>query len=798
MKRLISGISILILLGFVEAYAQSENKTITIVPEPDYKAGWLKEIFLGSHWRNVWTTPVKMQILDLDKYDGGLVPVKKGGGFQTLSLRLRGSSGKIWKFRSMNKNPEKLLPEALQNSIAADVIKDQISSANPYAPLLVKPILDSVGILHNPAYLYYMPDDPKLGEFREEFGGIPGMIELHPDEEDDKVLGYEGAVDEKGTLDLWDRLETKRSEAIDAGEFLKARLVDHFIGDWDRHTDQWKWIKYEEGEEEIWKPVPRDRDQAFSKFTGLLPSMAEFLMPQLNTFDYEYPNLADLSWNARYMDRRILPALSKAQWDSVTSVVYQKLTDPAIEDVADMMPPEVDRKYSEEIISKLQSRKTLFFEMSKNYYELINSIVDVFCSDERDYVEIFRLNDEQTEVVRYKRDKDTGEKIEKPFFHRVFDNSVTKEIRVYLGDDKDYAVVRGDVNDGPVIRVIGGEGKDELIDSSIVRGYWAYITPIPDAENKTLFYDYGNETEVTASAGTVYDDTKVSVPKNLEERYEPKLRDRRSDYIFYPLLDLNKDDGFVLGGVYDFSKFNFRAEPYDYRVQIFGEFASNPSTGSLELNAEFRSLIKDAAVNVDALVSGLRYTKFFGIGNETSFDDKLDDQNFYRLKEEYYQFRTSIETEISRKFIIGAGINYEHSDSELVNPVLLQQNPDAIYGFGNFALASFRTFVKVDTRDNASLPYTGFYLNLNGEVYPELLDNGESFARGEVDIRAYISQQTFTHLRYSGRIYGGRVWGNYPFMKGIKIGGSENLRGYSRDRFLGDSVLPQSNRELQT
>ena len=34
--------------------------------------------------------------------------------------------------------------------------------------------------------------------------------------------------------------------------------MDLFLGDWDRHHDQWKWIRTG-GDETPWTPVPRDR-----------------------------------------------------------------------------------------------------------------------------------------------------------------------------------------------------------------------------------------------------------------------------------------------------------------------------------------------------------------------------------------------------------------------------------------------------------------------------------------------------------------------------------------------------------
>ena len=54
------------------------------------------------------------------------------------------------------------------------------------------------------------------------------------------------------------------------------------IGDWDRHEDQWRWALFEkEDGTEICKPIPRDRDQAFSKYDGTMISFLTRAIPGL-------------------------------------------------------------------------------------------------------------------------------------------------------------------------------------------------------------------------------------------------------------------------------------------------------------------------------------------------------------------------------------------------------------------------------------------------------------------------------------------------------------------------------------
>ncbi|RYE04640.1 MAG: hypothetical protein EOP51_35170, partial [Sphingobacteriales bacterium] len=88
-----------ILLIFSEAtFAQQiVNDSITIAIAPEYdRVSKLHRIFLGSHNRVLWATPVKLRVLHLSAEKGGLKILQLGGGMQTKSLRLSDPSGQEW------------------------------------------------------------------------------------------------------------------------------------------------------------------------------------------------------------------------------------------------------------------------------------------------------------------------------------------------------------------------------------------------------------------------------------------------------------------------------------------------------------------------------------------------------------------------------------------------------------------------------------------------------------------------------------------------------------------------------
>ncbi len=223
----------------------------------------------------------------------------------------------------------------------------------------------------------YIPDSEKLGEFRKDFGNLLGMIEIHPDEGTDGENSFGDAEKVKGTFKLLNRLESKRSEKVDSREYLKARLVDIFLGDWDRHTDQWRWARYTENGTEVWKPIPRDRDQAFSKLDGIFPWISTILVPQFNHFTENYSSAKNLSWSGRSLDRRLLTVLDKSTWDSVTSFLKKTLIDEVILSGINNMPPEYLELSGDELFNALKSRRDKLNIISDEYYLWINRVAEV-------------------------------------------------------------------------------------------------------------------------------------------------------------------------------------------------------------------------------------------------------------------------------------------------------------------------------------------------------------------------------------------------------------------------------------
>ncbi len=467
------------------------DDSVSVIPGPEYAAGWVHRLFLGDHYRDLWTSPVEVPVLDLKQFAGGLTPVEAGGGFQTKSLRFRAGDGSYYKFRSVNKDPKAVLPLELQNTIAADLAQDHISTSHPAGALIVDELAGAVGVPRLHPRLVLLPDDSALLEFRESFGGLLGILETYPDGGPDGTAGYLGSRKIQNTMKMFEKMEENSEDRPDPVAFLTARLLDVFVGDWDRHVKQWKWARFDRNGKEIWYPIPLDRDQAFVRLDGFFPWVASMAISQFENFSANFNNIYKLTFSGQYLDRRLLVGIDRTTWDSVVTVFIGNLTDDVIDRAVRQLPPEYSAIDGQRITHALRSRRDHFSTAARIYYRQLADYVDIHLSEKKEYAAVTRLDDHHVSVTAWRMQSGTPlPDSSRQVYHRIFDRTDTKEIRLYMEGGNDVVTMDGEVKSSIIVRVIGGKGDDVLIDRSIVHGVlWGFIPFIPQADHMTYFYD---------------------------------------------------------------------------------------------------------------------------------------------------------------------------------------------------------------------------------------------------------------------------------------------------------------------
>ena len=751
---------------------------VTVIPGAHYRASGLHQAFFGAHYRDLWTTPIRVEVLDLATYAGGLTPTRRGGGKQTRTLRLESADGRKWAFRSVDKDPSPLLPPELRESLADRIFQDQISASHPAGALVVPPLLEAVGVRSAPPRLFVMPDDPALGEFRQDFAGTLGTLEERPSALSDDSPGFDSARKVIDTDELFDRLDQSPSERIDTLMFLKARLMDLFLGDWDRHGGQWRWIKVSEGKRAPWQPVPYDRDQAFVRYDGLLLGLARTGYPQLVNFGDAYPSTFGITWNARFIDRRLLVGLDRPAWDSVARGLAARLTDSVIDEAVHQLPPELYAKDGARLTRALERRRDRLPEAAERFYRFLAGVVDVHATDKGEVATAVRSADGGLDL-RIRR-KDESDDPPEDFFHRRFSSAETKEVRLFLGRGKDSVLVSG-AGGGPTLRVIGSETRD---------GGPAKFVADDASGGVTRVYDTSPETQVAGSHRPSLDRRPYSPPDSTS-RLRPAPRDWGRLWSIWPWIDYGSDIGLFGGVSASLYSFGFRQNPYASRITLRAGYATGVSALRAEVLGDFRIRNSGTRFLVEARASGVDVVRFFGFGNETPFTAADD---FYKVYQQQYSLSVAVAQVLAPNltFRIGPTVKYVSTDLDRVT-LVAQLRP---YGSNTFGMVGGQAAIDLDTRDARTGATSGVRLLAGGSVYPRAGDVQSTFGEAHGEVSTYLTAKIPVRPTLALRAGGSRVWGSYPFFEAAFVGGLSTVRGLREHRYVGDAAA-WGNAELR-
>src|SRR6185436_19637695 len=160
--------------------------------------------------------PIRVPIVNLSRFGGGLTPVLAHSGSQTKSIRFTGGDGRQYQFRSVDKDPTARLAPWLQTSTLAKLQRDGVSASHPAASLVASSLLEAAGVLRVPQVFAVLPDDPALGEFRAEFKGMLGMMEERPTALDEGGETFAGARWIISPTRLFERIDASPDDRVDA------------------------------------------------------------------------------------------------------------------------------------------------------------------------------------------------------------------------------------------------------------------------------------------------------------------------------------------------------------------------------------------------------------------------------------------------------------------------------------------------------------------------------------------------------------------------------------------------------
>lgn len=344
--------------------------SITVIATKRFKSGPIKPIFQGKNYRKAWKTPIKVPVVSLAKLEGGIEPLEMGGGMQTLSMDLLGKDGTVYTLRSVNKDPDDVIPDVARKLNLENIIMDGMSAQHPYGAIWAAALSDQIGILHTNPRIVYLPSQVHLDTFNQLYGGRLFLLEYEPEGSGDWVQmdNVKGIVDTEEVERLLFNHPTAR---IDECALVKARLFDLLIGDWDRHAKQWGWVVTAEDNHLLFTPLPTDRDNAFYNPNGLIlwtitrPWSQPLLRPFRNKIDY-------LPGMVKPFDQRFLLNVPESVFVEMAHELQRDLTDEKIEKALQSLPAQFVKLDAKKIQKRIQARRADLVQYAKAFKQIVD------------------------------------------------------------------------------------------------------------------------------------------------------------------------------------------------------------------------------------------------------------------------------------------------------------------------------------------------------------------------------------------------------------------------------------------
>lgn len=759
--------------------AASKTKASVYKQEETQKSGFYKFLF-GKHYRSVYGTEVEVPIANLDTLLGGLKPTISGGGNQSLSLRLSDANGKEFVMRGLKKSASQFLQSAvfkdiyvkekLQNTYALTFINDYYTTAHPFTPFIIGNLSDAVHLYHSNPKLYYVPKQNALGKYNENYGDQLYMIEERPTDTQTDAPNFGNPDDIVSTQDMLMNLEKDEKYKVDAQMYLKARIFDFLIGDWDRHADQWRWSVYKKDSEVLYQPIARDRDQAFAKIDGTLLSLLK-RMPALRHMQSYKGDFAHPRWitkTAFPLDKIILQKMKLADWEKTAEEVVAQISDEVITQSFDQLPNEVKNDDSDKIQEILKERRSKLIEFTKNYYEELMKYGLVTGTNKKDK---FKIETSKESVkISVLRQKKSGEESQNTF---TYDPKVTKEIWVYGLDDDDEMIVEGDKS-AILLRLIGGRNHDNYNVSS---------------KNKVKIYDYKSK------KNTMVEGAKTQTI--LRDNYQLNQFEYRNAPIntstLMPDLGYNRDNGVMLGFNATYTQQKFIYQPFTQKHQLKAKFDFATRGAKIDYLGKFKNNTRSWYYQIEATATSSNFSQnFFGFGNETAYDGELFEKNFNRVRTEQYIFKPSYNY-LGRNggnFLIGPtfeSTKIVNTENRFVDQNLQNETYEAQKFYGAQLKYEFENY---DSKSNPSLGL-GFMLHYGFRANTQNFNENHSYLTSKLQVMVPLNNAKNITLGTS--LYGKTMIGSsYHFYQAADLGSNTYLRGFRQNRFVGRSAFAQA------
>lgn len=586
-------------------YSQSQDWVRkSIYPQADSGKSKIYNWMWGRHYRHLYTIPIRVPSATIETLGGGMDIVGQAEGFHGLLLEnkrkqlyllkpLGGSTSFLESkfFREIYNKTD------FKNTYLDEFLGDAYTIINPYTFLVADYLAKSAGLSFSPSRIYYIPSHIRKDTVADGSDIQDRLVNLI------NVPDINLRSNLYTTEDFLDSLQVSKNYMADQNLYIRERIFDMWIGDWNKMNENWEWQSHTVNDSVIYTPIVIDRNHAFTKVDGVLFKQMLKMLSLDFICNYDSLILKDtkkINKLAFALDMAVAGRSDESVWIRQAQEIRKQMTDSLIDSAFTYLPEGVKHDEIELIKQKLKRRRLELEAVASQYYRLLQRTPVVAGTNQSDYFLIERQAPDRTILRIY--DPETGDcRLE-----QQFSGKETKELWLYGLAGNDTFEVKGNTRKDFPIYLISGEGENQ--------------------------YQLNHSRKIH-----VYD-------KDYKYDYQ-KIKYHKISFTPWGIYD--SDKGISLGTFFTYTMYGFKRAPFTYQHRIGYNYLKGFMYAGVFPNYDGRRRLY-----LNASISSPRnFENFFGFGNNTA-GYKEEKKNYNRVKLRTYMFNPSFEMDLRKEEVM--------------------------------------------------------------------------------------------------------------------------------------------------
>jgi hypothetical protein len=746
--------------------------------------GTFYEFLWGKHYKRYYQKTIAIKTASLDTLYGGLKPIGLDKMSPNSSLILSDKKGKEFVLTPLEKDAaaffksiaykNQSFSSQTDNDISEAFLLDYFTTIHPYIPLVIPSLSHAIGLRSTEPKLFYVPKQNSLERFNSAFGNAFYYLTEQPSTAFKNDTSFGKATSVIGTEEMLKLIRLDKNNQVDTANYIRARLFDMLVGDWDRGASNWQWAAYAENGATIYRPISSQRDQAFAKydgaFLGLLKSIPA--MGQMHSYRYSLSNVKAFNKEAYALDLALLPDTTEESWIKQARFMQEQLTNNRINAAFLKMPNELQDETTFKLKLHFRNRLKNLTETARTYHKLLEKKAIVVGTQQNDVIVITRLTKGRTLVVLYNGLKTPANIV----FEKTFNRKNTKEIWIFGLEGNDQFSVEGNEKKSIQLRLIGGLNEDSYV--------------IENGKNIKV-HDFMSNFKTL----NVDKETSVLLSNNYETNTYNYKKPKFNSFSAVPLVGYNPDDGMRLGMRFNFIQNGFLGNPNTQKHLLSANYYFATSGYDFSYAGNIKKITDKYDLLIDASATSANFAQnFFGYGNETSSDEHQFGFDYNRVRIASLKLSPGLVWHKSNGSAIIGRFNLESFKVENTAARFIAASglDSRIFEVQNFAGLGLEYHFQ--NYDNAFIPTLGFGFQAIGKWSSNLSDFSRQIPSFETAVHFVYKLDPKANWVLETSIKGKTLFSSsYEFYQAATLGGDKDLRGFRDNRFTGKSALLQGS-----